>query len=191
MIRAHFVLLSATLFLAISLTDTAEAQWSAGVSYELRNEAPANGFGVRVDRSIFPEVTAIDIGLRAHFSYFAETNSLSHEGVTIERNFETFDLGVAGTGGITVGLVKPYVGLGIGLDNSSLEFSEPANNQTIESRFPFNKADFYWNGFLGAEVSVSPLVFPFIEYRFSQISGRDDINLRNVSRLALGISLRF
>lgn len=43
--------------------------------------------------------------------------------------------GFAGMGGITVGLVKPYVGLGIGLDNSSLVFSESviARQQKVES----------------------------------------------------------
>lgn len=191
MIRILFVQFFGTLFMALTFIDIAEAQWAVGASYELRNESPANGFGVRFDRSVLPAVTAIDLEMRAHFSYFNETNSITREGVTIDRNFKTFDLGVAGTGGITVGLVKPYVGLGIGLDNSSIEFSGSVNDPSTDSRVPFDEADFYWNSFIGAEVSVSPLVFPFIEYRYSQISGREDINMKNVDRIALGVSLRF
>ncbi len=191
MIRIIFVQFFGTLFMAFTFIDIAEAQWAVGASYELRNESPANGFGVRFDRSILPAVTVIDVEMRAHFSYFNETNSITREGITIDRNFETFDLGVAGTGGITVGLVKPYVGLGIGLDNSSLEFFGSVNGTSTDNIEPFDKADFYWNSFIGAEVSVSPLVFPFIEYRYAQISGRDEINMKNVGRLALGVSLRF
>jgi len=35
------------------------------------------------------------------------------------------------------------------------------------------------------------MVKPFVEYRISQISGSDQINFDNVSRVAFGVSLRF
>jgi len=195
--RTFFGLFIGSLLLSLTLTSNAEAQWnaetkwSAGISYELRNEEPTNGFGIRLEKSVLPYFTMIDVGVRAHFSYFHERNSFTRDGITIERNFETFDLGVAGTGGVAVGLVKPYIGLGLGIDNSNLEFSNNINEIQSEDRNPYDKADFYWNAFIGAAISITPKVNPFIEYRFSQISGRDDINLTNVSRLALGISLRF
>ena len=181
--------LSVLLLLPFAITDTADAQWSIGASYEVRDEDPTNGFGVRIERGILGAVPLVDLGLRAHFSYFNETNSLTTEEATFDRTFESYDVGLAATGGVSVGLVKPYIGLGIGLDNSSREYNEeiPGN----EGEKPFDTDDIYWNGFIGAEVTIIPILSPFIEYRFTQISGRDDIDLDNVSRLALGVSLRF
>lgn len=188
--KTLLTILSAFLLLPLTFTETAEAQWAIGASYEVRDEDPTNGFGVRIERGILSAVPVVDIGLRAHFSYFNETNSFrGGEGATIDGTFESYDFGLAATGGVSVGLVKPYVGLGIGLDNSSLEFeSEVAE---ISDRQPFDTDDIYWNGFVGAEVTIIPILSPFIEYRFTQISGRDDIGLDNVSRLALGVTLRF
>lgn len=189
--RALFIIFSVVLLLPLTLTETANAQWSLGASYEVRDEDPANGFGIRLQRDILSAAPLVDIGVRAHFSYFNQSNSLTREGATSERDFETFDVGVAATGGISVGLVRPYVGLGMGWDNSSLEISENVSGTGIESREPYDKTDLYWNAFLGAEITIIPMVSPFIEYRFSQVSDRGDINLHNVSRLALGVSLRF
>ncbi|WP_158607326.1 outer membrane protein [Rhodohalobacter sp. SW132] len=189
--RTLFVLFSGILFLPLFLTDTADAQWSIGASYEVRDEDPTNGFGVRLERSVLSSVPIVDLGIRAHFSYFNETNSLTTSGATIERDFESLDFGFAGTGEVSVGLVSPYVGLGIGWDNSSLEYSENISESSFDVREEFDTTDFYWNAFVGARVSIIPMVSPFIEYRFSQVSGREDVNLDNINRLALGVSLRF
>ncbi len=189
--RILFILLSGLLFFPLTFTETADAQWSLGASYEVRDEDPTNGFGLRLERTIFSPVAVVDIGLRAHGSYFNETNSLSTGGATIDQDFESFDFGFAATGGLSLGLVSPYIGLGIGWDNSSLEYTEGFTGTQFEARESFDKSDFYWNVFLGARVSIIPLVNPFIEYRFSQVSDRDDIGLDNISRLALGVSLRF
>ncbi|WP_340106874.1 outer membrane beta-barrel protein [Rhodohalobacter sp. 8-1] len=183
--------LSALLLLPLTLTDTANAQWSIGASYEVRDEDPTNGFGVRIERGILSAVPIVDLGLRGHFSYFNESNDLTSEGVTFDQTIQSYDFGLAATGGVSVGLVKPYVGLGIGWDNSSLEYSADAGDIGADIRDEFEADDFYWNGFIGAEVTIIPILNPFIEYRFTQITGRDDIDLDNVSRLALGVSLRF
>jgi len=183
--------LSALLLLPLALTDTANAQWSIGASYEVRDEDPKNGFGVRLERGILSAVPVVDLGIRAHFSYFNETNDLSEDGITFDETFESYDFGVAATGGVSVGLVKPYVGLGIGWDNSSLEYSEDISGSEIDIRDEFEADDFYWNGFVGAEVTIIPILSPFIEYRFTDISGREDVGVDNVSRLAIGVSLSF
>lgn len=183
--------LSVVLLLPLALTKTAEAQWSIGASYEVRDEDPTNGFGVRIERGIFSSIPVVDLGIRGHFSYFNETNSASAGGVTFDRTFESYDAGLAATGGVSVGLVKPYVGLGLGWDNSSLEYSENITVSEFGLQDQFDTEDIFWNAFVGAEVTILPLVSPFVEYRFTQISGRDDINLDSVSRLALGVSLRF
>lgn len=185
----YLLLLSLLIFLPLLIVETAEAQWSVGASYEVRDKDPTNGFGVRIDRGVFNTVSVVDLGLRAHFSYFNETNSLTREGATIDQTFESYDVGFAATGGVSVGLVKPYIGLGVGLDNSSMEFESGATQ--ISDREQFDTDDIYWNGFAGAEISIIPRLSPFIEYRFTQISGREDIDLDTVSRLAIGVSLRF
>lgn len=183
--------LSTLLLLPLTLVDTADAQWSVGASYEVRDEDPTNGFGVRLERGILSAVPVVDIGLRGHFSYFNETNEASFSGATIDQTIESFDFGLAATGGISVGLVAPYVGIGIGWDNSSLEYSEDIGGSSTEFREEFDTEDLYWNGFAGAEVTILPMLSPFIEYRFTKITGREDVDLDNVSRLAIGVSLRF
>lgn len=184
--------LSALLLLPLTLIDTADAQWSIGASYEVRDEDPTNGFGARIERGIFSSVPVVDLGLRAHFSYFNETNDLSQDGgATVDGTFESFDFGLAATGGVSVGLVKPYIGLGIGWDNSSLEYSENVSGSGVDLRDEFEAEDFYFNGLAGAEVTILPMLSPFIEYRFTKIIDREDVGFDNVSRLALGVSLRF
>lgn len=191
--RLLFIFLSGILLLPFTLPETASAQWSLGASYEMRDEDPTNGFGLRVERSLFNSLPVVDFGLRAHFSYFNESNSVSN-GITIEQDFESYDYGLAATGGVSVGLVSPYVGFGIGQDNSTLETSgdiDEINGAELDVEQPFDESDFYWNAFVGAKVKFIPVLEPFIEYRFTKISGRDDIGIDDVSRLALGISLRF
>lgn len=182
--------LSALLLLPFTLIDTADAQWSVGASYEVRNEDPTNGFGVRIERGILSAVPVIDLGIRGHFSYFNESNDLNSNGVNFDQTIESYDFGVAATGGVSVGLVKPYIGLGIGWDNTSLDYSND-DVDLGEFQSEFDADDFYWNGFAGAEVTILPILRPFIEYRFSNISGRDDVGFDTVNRVAIGVSLRF
>lgn len=183
--------ISALLLLPFTLTETANAQWAIGASYEVRDEEPTNGFGVRLERGILSAVPVVDLGIRAHFSYFNETNDASFGGVTIDQTFESYDFGVAATGGVSVGLVKPYVGLGIGWDNSTLDYSEDISGSEVSLAEEFEAEDFYWNGFVGAEVTIVPILSPFIEYRFTDISGRDDVGFDSTNRLAIGVSLSF
>src|SRR6056297_2175905 len=140
--------LSALLLLPLTLTDTADAQWSIGASYEIRDEDPTNGFGVRLERGILSAVPVVDLGLRGHFSFFNESNDLTRDGVTFDQTVQSYDFGLAATGGVSVGLVAPYVGLGIGWDNTSLEYSGE-NVGSLNLQEEFDVQDFYWNGFVG------------------------------------------
>jgi len=182
--------LSALLLLPLTLTDTADAQWSIGASYEIRDEDPTNGFGVRLERGILSAVPIVDLGLRGHFSFFNESNDVSSGGVTLDQTIQSYDFGVAATGGVSIGLVKPYVGLGIGWDNTSLEYSG-GDVGSVNLQEDFEAQDFYWNGFVGAQVTIIPILNPFIEYRFTDISGREDVGFDTASRLAIGVSLSF
>ena len=188
--KALLTFISALLLLPLTLTDTADAQWSIGASYEVRDEEPTNGFGVRLERDILSAVPVVDLGLRGHFSFFNESNDLTEDGVTFDQTVQSYDFGVAATGGISVGLVKPYVGLGIGWDNTSLEYSGD-NLGSVNLQDEFEAEDFYWNGFVGAEVTIIPVLSPFIEYRFTDIAGREDVGFDSTNRLAIGLSLSF
>lgn len=188
--KALLAFVTVLLLLPLTLTETAEAQWAIGASYEMRDEDPTNGFGVRLERGILSAVPIVDLGLRGHFSFFNESNDVSSGGVTFDQTIQSYDFGVAATGGVSIGLVKPYVGLGIGWDNTSLEYSG-GDVGGVNLQEDFETQDFYWNGFLGAQVTIIPSLNPFIEYRFTDISGREDVGFDTASRLAIGVSLSF
>ncbi len=171
------------LFAFISFNQTAEAQWAVGGSYEIRNEDPENGFGFRIERSFLQGAPLIDLGIRAHFSYFNDENNVSRDDFTFSQQIDVYDYGLAALAGVKLGIVKPYVGLGIG--NQQFKF-----NADVEG-FDFNESSFYWNGFGGAEFTLLPVLNPFIEYRIANLTSTDDIEFDNVSRLAIGINLRF
>ena len=173
--------LSALLFSALIIFPAAaNAQWSIGASYENRTEDPTNGFGVRVEREILDIIPIVDLGLRAHFSFFSEENTI--QPANVDADFESYDFGLAATGGVSLGLFAPYVGLGIGSDNFQIESSQ---GDLVD------ESNFYWNAFGGAKVTLIPLLSPFIEYRWTQLSGTDDIGFDNYGRLAVGVSLNF
>lgn len=163
----------------------AMAQWSLGVSYEQREEAPENGYGVRIERDILKPIPIIDIGLRAHFSFFNEDNEFTQDNQSFSGEFTYYDYGLAATAGIGLGLFKPYVGLGVGKDD--IEFKGDDGSED------FSDTSFYWNGFAGAELTIIPKLHPFVEYRFQQADHPDDIavDFESDGRLILGVSLQF
>lgn len=178
------VLVTLSFLLAfVSINQIAQAQWAVGASYEIRNEDPENGFGFRLERGILQGVPLLDFGVRAHFSYFNDENNINRDQVTVSREIDVYDYGLAVLGGVKLGVVKPYVGLGIGNQQFKV-------NADLEE-FDFDESSFYWNGFGGAEFTFLPVLSPFIEYRIANLTGTDDIDFDNVSRLAIGINLRF
>lgn len=168
------------------------AQTSIGASYEIRDEDPQNGFGLRLEREILQKLPVVNLGLRGHFSYFSDENNVQRDGVTYSREINNYDYGLAAVGGVSLGLLDPYVGLGLGA--STLDVSREDMPQ--DSPFDENSDDssIYWNGFVGAKVSPLPYLKPFVEYRFENISDYeselDDIRESN-GRLIFGVSLSF
>src|SRR5690625_6779813 len=84
-----------------------------------------------------------------------------------------YDYGIAAIAGLKLGLVRPYVGLGIG--NQQFNY-DPEDNQEITDVIPDDASSFYWNGFGGAEISILPFLSPFIEYRIANLTSADDIH---------------
>src|SRR5690625_5354366 len=163
------VVLPALLLLAsvLFISQPAAAQWAIGASYEMQNENPENGFGVRVERGIIGNLPLLDLSMRAHFSYFNDTNSITLKDIDFSSDIDMYDYGIAAIAGLKLGLVRPYVGLGIG--NQQFNY-DPEDNQEITDVIPDDASSFYWNGFGGAEISILPFLSPFIEYRIANLT---------------------
>ncbi|PAU93689.1 hypothetical protein CK503_11095 [Aliifodinibius salipaludis] len=168
------------------IPEKASAQWSLGASYEIRDEDPQNGFGVRLEREILNKIPVVNFKLRGHFSYFSEDNYVGENQATYGQ-IENYDYGLAAVGGIPLGLLSPYVGTGLGSTTTDLQNPEGAFEEGSESSV-------FWNGFVGAEVSPVPALKPFVEYRFQSAESFDELE-NSVStsngRLIFGVSLSF
>lgn len=181
--KKGFSLLIAVIFMTGLCAVEVKAQWGIGASYEIRNESPKSGFGVRVEREILSVLPILDLNIRGHFSTFSEENSISSSGVSYSNEFNVYDYGAALVLGADLGIVKPYLGAGLGSER--FKFS----SGFIES--DFSESNFYWNGFGGAEVTLLPFLKPFIEFRYSKLMDTDDVEFDEISRLAIGVNLRF
>lgn len=166
------------------------AQTSIGASYEIRNEEPQNGFGLRLERDILQKLPIVNLSLRGHFSYFNE--DISYDNRTYSTDITNYDYGLAAVGGVSLGLLSPYVGLGLGastldVNRDNLPSGSPLDSENDDSAI-------YWNGFVGAEVSPIPMLKPFVEYRFEDVSNYSDelSDVQNsTGRLIFGVSLSF
>ena len=183
----------ATVALLLSaVPQTSSAQWSLGASYEIRNEDPKNGFGVRLERDILQKLPIVDLGIRGHFSYFNDENEMP---LGAEQNISTeityYDFGLAAVGGVSAGMVAPYVGLGLGSETADLNFRGDVNLPEGEG----TDSDIYWNGFIGAKLSPVPALKPFVEYRVSSSKEFSDLNRdaidTSTGRFIIGLSLEF
>lgn len=187
MIRKIFPVIICVIF-----TSTSFAQIEIGASYELRDDDPQSGFGVRLQSAMLKGVPFINLGLRAHFSYFSETNSVDETTFTYDKSIENYDFGLAAYGGVRLGLLEPYIGAGLGsetVDLSAEDFSNtpPPGQEPNEEE----ESNIYWNTFVGAKVTVIPLVKPFVEYRFSSRNlDLPDLNDKT-GRIIFGVVLSF
>jgi len=173
----------AALFAVSLFPAQSQAQWSIGASYEIRdNTEPKSGYGIRIERGLLGKAPLIDLRLRAHFSSFGDKESA--------RDLTDYDFGAAAIAGVSLGLVKPYVGAGLGSTTVKIDYS--AGDDLSESNL-------YWNLLGGAEVSALPLVKPFVEYRYSKATDeffadplptQEEIN-DSSGRVVFGVSLSF
>lgn len=171
------------LVLLFGVTD-AFSQTSLGVSYERRNDAPTNGFGLQLERNILSSIPVIDIRARLHGSFFSESADLTFEALTASAGtVQSYDFGAALLGGVGLGLFRPYIGLGVGLEN--WEF-DGVQNYTSNTH--------YYYGLAGLAITPIPFIKPYIEYRlasFDDVSAaRKEIGEGN-ARFHIGITLSF
>jgi opacity protein-like surface antigen len=161
----------------------AAAQWSIGGSYQIRNDAPKKGFGVQIKRQILRKIPIVDIGLRAHFSYFNEDNRVTAKGVTFGK-MKYYDYGLDAVGGVPLGFVKPYIGIGIGSNKYKFKSSEDLRSGS--------DSKVYWNSFIGVDLTILPILHPFVEYRFVPTKSPSFAkNFDSKGRLVIGLLLSF
>jgi len=185
MIKRTLLLIAA--FLVVSIP--AMAQFEIGASYELRDESPKNGFGVRVQTGILQGLPLIKLGLRGHFSYFSEENTISSTGGSYSKEIENYDFGLAAIGGISLGLMEPYVGVGLGSENVDLKHKD-FQGVTVTPQDD-EESSIYWNTFVGAKVSILPILKPFVEYRFTGHTLEMPSMSDRTGRIIFGIALSF
>lgn len=170
------------------------AQWGIGASYEIRNEEPKNGFGLRLERSILQQLPIVDLGVRAHFSYFNEENQIDPQGESsYGEEITDYDFGITALGGVSVGLLKPYVGLGLGSNSVKVDYNNAPSGFEGDS-----ESQIYWNALIGAELSATPIIKPFVEYRYTDVGDSffTDVESGNIpessnGRIAFGVLLNF
>ena len=182
-----------TILIAVIFSASSFAQLEIGASYELRDEKPKNGFGLRIEKGILEKLPVVNLSLRLHGSYFSEENNIDPDNQTFSysEDLTNYDVGVAAVGGVSVGLLEPYVGLGLGTEN----YEKAVNNY---NGLPGNRPqegdenNLYWNMFVGAKVTVIPILKPFVEYRYSnkELAEPTLADAQN-GRIMFGVSLSF
>lgn len=165
--------------------DSSNAQWGIGASVEIRDENPTTGVGLKLEREILSVIPIVDVHLRGHFSWFNDQDVESIIDQTHNTQVDVYDYGAALVVGLKLGIVKPYLGGGIGTE----KYREESNTGILDNSYSENF--FYWNGFGGAEISILPYLKPFIEFRFSKFTDPDEISFDSYNRLAIGLTLRF
>lgn len=177
--------------LALSLlilvpAETSEAKkWGIGVSYETRDAEPGNGFGLRLERSILSSLPLVNVDLRAHFSYFSKDVD-SYKDWTSPAELDAYDFGLSAIGGINLGLLGPYVGVGLGSESFSA-VQTAAQEQSLDE----NENSLYWNFYGGVSIPLLRVIKPFAEYRFTRLMGSDGFDYSHNSRIAIGVTLKF
>lgn len=150
-------------------TNMAIAQVRLGASYEVRNADPTNGFGIRVEPQLF-KMAMFELDARANFSYFSEKNSITQNSITYSRDFKNYEIGVSGVGRLDLGVVDPFLTVGVG--NTTFKL----NSNTKNSLF--------YTGSIGIQANPIPFIKPFIEY---ELTGS---NLKSIQLQAQALNYR-
>ncbi|HBQ59550.1 MAG TPA: hypothetical protein DD671_07960, partial [Balneolaceae bacterium] len=138
----------------------------------------------------------VNLGIRLHASYFSEENNVDPENqsYSYSQDLTNYDVGVAAIGGVSVGLIEPYVGLGLGTQNYERAVRDVRNDPNNAAPESGDESSLYWNVSAGAKVSIVPFLKPFVEYRYSSSEleepALEDVN-SNTGRIMFGVSLSF
>jgi len=193
------------LFLTVEFS---RAQFAIGGGYQLRNESPKTGFTIIAEQGFLGRFPLLTLKTRVHFSAFSDQLSIqdldlrglaeaSESQLSALHDLSSYDYGAAVLLGLNLGLVAPYVGAGLGNETFELKykFTDAISLPNSLSLNDISDNGFYWNGFIGADVSPIPFLKPFFEYRFSGMLGEElgakEINYTQNGRITVGLKLQF
>jgi hypothetical protein len=180
----------------ISLTaGDALAQLGIGASFERRNESPTNGFGFQLEFELFKAVPLVNIRARLHGSYFSEESDFSLQGALQgvqlgSAKVESTDFGAAALGGVSLGLLRPYIGVGVGSENWSFRPQAGSSPLSIKR----DDDSFYYYGVAGVAFTLIPFIKPYAEYRLASYDSISDARKEigeGPSRFHIGVTLTF
>jgi len=180
-------------FVLSALPQKSVAQTSFGASYEIREKDPTKGYGARIESRIFKGLPVVQLSLRAHFSYFNDKNNLTTDGAEYSADITNYDYGLAAVGGVEIGPIAPYVGLGLGASTLDVTREDLQNAPGAPSDQSSKDSSIYWNGFVGAKITALPIQ-PFVEYRLKEISNyKDELSdIQNSDgRMIFGVAIEF
>jgi opacity protein-like surface antigen len=186
-------ILITTSFILILIGFTANSAFSQiglGVTYEIRDEKPTNGFGVHAQLALL-NLPMVSVSARAHYSNYSEDNSLTVSNIRYNQEIKSSEFGATALVSVGLGLLSPYVGLGIGWQNFTVESAlseQIADDFNITANDEENAAKYY--GVIGAAVSPIPLLRPFIEYRYAGIT-KDNLGPSSHGTWVFGLQIRF
>lgn len=166
------------------------AQIGIGGGVDIRSEDPTNGYGLRLEYRIIELPPFVDFRVRAHGSYFFEEKLIQSEvnGLRskLRESNSAFDVGAAVLAGVNLGMIRPYAGLGLGVDSSEI-----GPRQSTTQYSGIKEENMFWNVLFGTELEIIPYVKPFFEYRFAQLLNSRNVDFNEFERLSLGVIFRF
>lgn len=155
-----------------------------GISYENRSEKPTNGFGLHFETDISP-LPVVSLSIRLHGSYFSEEHSFTVASQSYTVTDSSYEFGLALLGGLNLGIVAPYAGVGIGYDF----FERDAPAVAGVSLGDGSDNSFFYFGSVGIGISALPFLRPYAEYRYRGVTSSDFMPSEN-GTFALGVQLR-
>lgn len=196
------------LFVLFLTTEISRAQFAIGGGYQLRNESPKTGFTIIAEQGFLGRFPLLTLKTRVHFSAFSDQLSLkdleagdlaqaTEAQLSALHDLSSYDYGAAVLFGLNLGLVSPYVGAGLGNETFELKykFTDVISLPGSITLDDISDNGFYWNGFVGADVSPIPFLKPFFEYRFSGVLGEEigakEINYTQNGRITVGLKIQF
>ncbi len=193
--NSFFPLLFTFLLLVITSVPFSEghAQWSVGGSFEIQDEDPTNGFGLRIEREMLNLLPAVDIRLRLMGSRVGEDVEINQSGIRLTQNITLWEGGLSGIAGFSTGVLRLYSGFGGGFariesEAEDVQLDDVSIGEVIDE---VSESSFYWNFIAGFEFTPMPIITPFFEYRFINVTDDDGFGSNNFNRLALGVSVSF
>jgi hypothetical protein len=174
------------------------AQGGIGASYEIRDDQPKEGIGLRLEKSFGDNQSLVNFGIVGHTSFFSNTITLRNNDngsglIFSDTDLSTFDFGAALKVAANIPMVTPYIMGGLGFENYKIRV-----NSTFDGLdFPRDERTLMVNGTLGVQLRLINSIRPFAEVRFSQNfkdyefeDTFDDIKASR-NRYAFGVMLQF